>query len=365
MKLGGYGLVVTSSAVSGLVEGLEICPTKTPIEGVVWGDPVSKRLIDMVRTVARTPSTVLLSGESGVGKEVFAQFVHSNSKRSDKPFVGVNCAAIPASLLESELFGHERGAFSGATERRIGLFERAQQGTVFLDEITEMPLELQAKLLRVLQERTIVRVGGTNTVPLDVRVIAASNRDIKRSVDDGEFRLDLFYRLNVFPIHIPPLRQRRGDIRPLVQAFADRYAAQLENPPLRMSAEAIASLEEHAFAGNVRELVNIVERAMILASADEEQEITTLHIQLDHGRHPMEWADQDAMSQWEPEEAVRFVPGTDPLTDVRMRVILKTLEHFDGNRTRTAEALGVSLRTIRNKIRDYKERGHDVPDSNN
>jgi two-component system response regulator FlrC len=339
-----------------------ICPDDKPLSEIVYGDPVTAKLLEIVDAVAQTPATVLITGESGVGKEVFARAVHHRSRRSQTSFVAVNCAAIPATLLESELFGHEQGAFSGATERRVGLFEGANKGTVFLDEVTEMPLELQAKILRVIQERSIRRVGGSQSIPLDGRIIAASNRDLHDAVDNGDFRLDLYYRLNVFPIHIPPLRQRRGDIRPLVERFAAGFAAQLDNHPDLISGEVMDLLNDHTFAGNVRELMNVVERAMIIASASGVDVITAEHIMLGHGQHPISWAERDADARCVANESVPFVPGYDPLTDVRMRVILKTLEHFDGNRTHTAEALGVSLRTVRNKIRDYKDRGVDVPE---
>lgn len=326
---------------------------------LVFGDPVTSKIVELVETVAGTPSTVMLTGDSGVGKEIFARHVHARSKRSAKPFVAVNCAAIPASLLESELFGHEKGAFSGATSRHIGLFEKAREGTVFLDEVTELPLELQAKLLRVLQERSVRRVGGSETVPLDVRIIAASNRDLQDEVNCGQFRLDLFYRLNVFPIHIPPLRERLGDLEPLVQVFANHFASQHDDPPRVITASAMRCLAEHDFPGNVRELMNVIERAMIICSAHGEPKIEPEHLVIGQGSDTVS---REFDREVPDDDSVRFIPGDEPLTDVRMRVIIKTLEHFDGNRTRTAEALGVSLRTVRNKIKQYREKGMDVPE---
>lgn len=338
-------------------------------------DPAMLKLLKLAQSVARTPSTVLLSGESGVGKEIIARYIHNHSPRSDGSFVAVNCAALPSSLLESELFGHEKGSFSGATSRHIGLFERSTGGTILLDEISEVSLEMQAKLLRVLQERSMVRVGGSKEVKLDIRVIATTNRELRQCVDQGDFRLDLYYRLNVFPLKVPPLRERTGDIEPLVRYYLGKFSDQFQSPVNGITRGALDRLERYEFPGNVRELVNILERAVILAV--DSDTITEDHLLLDADISVDALGDEatitqevdiaeglHANSEAEVDDVMSFLPGSEPLTDVRRKIILGTLERFDGNRTRTAEALGVSLRTIRNKLRDYRELGIDVPESN-
>ena len=351
-------------------------------------DPAMLKLLTLARSVARTPSTVLLSGESGVGKEIVARFIHTHSPRAKNPFVAVNCAALPSSLLESELFGHEKGSFSGATSRHLGLFERSSGGTILLDEISEVSLEMQAKLLRVLQERSMVRVGGSSEVKLDIRVIATTNRDLRQCVDQGKFRLDLYYRLNVFPLKVPPLRERKGDIEPLVRYYLGKFAAQFGSPVCGITRASIERLRAYRFPGNVRELVNVLERAVILAVDSEIITEDYLLLEADISIDVM-GATSSAARSIPPESEVarpattlprpttdvgidtidddvmEFLPGSEPLTDVRRKIIIGTLERFEGNRTRTAEALGVSLRTIRNKLRDYREKGIDVPDPNN
>jgi formate hydrogenlyase transcriptional activator len=219
----------------------------------------------MVRIVAPTEATVLINGETGTGKELIAEAIHKGSDRSNGPFVKVNCAAIPAGLLESELFGHERGAYTGAVTRNIGRFERANKGTLFLDEIGDLPIELQPKLLRVLQEKQFERLGGTATIRTDVRVICATHRDLTEMIDEGQFRSDLFYRLSVFPIELPPLRERPEDIQPLVRHFAASYAARMERPITAVADEFMAALTRHSWPGNVRELQNFIERSVILS----------------------------------------------------------------------------------------------------
>jgi transcriptional regulator with PAS, ATPase and Fis domain len=355
------------------------------------------QLLQLVQSVARTPSTVLLVGESGVGKEVLARHIHANSKRAHAPFVGVNCAALSQSLLESELFGHEKGAFTGATARHQGVFERAQGGTILLDEISEISPDTQGRLLRVLQERVMTRVGGVDEIKLDIRIIATTNRNLREWVDQGHFRLDLYYRLNVFPLHIPPLRQRRADIAPLVLYHSVRLAKQLGSSVRGISQAALDRLERYDYPGNVRELVNILERAIILAH--DARWIDTEHLLIDPSltspptltllsarnqgpRRLFPEPSSDQAAQSTPRASLladdadeslsdnakhiqlSFVPGSEPLTDVRRKVILGTLERFHGNRTRTAKALGVSLRTIRNKLKEYRERGAhiDLPD---
>lgn len=352
---------------------------------MVYEDPATGEVLKLARSVARTSSTVLLTGESGVGKEIFARAIHKASPREERPFIAVNCAALPSSLLESELFGHEKGAFSGAVARHVGHFERASHGTILLDEISEVSLETQAKLLRVLQERVMLRVGGHEEIKLDLRVIATTNRNLRLCVDRGDFRLDLFYRLNVFPIQIPALRERPRDIPALVLHYLSHFSQRFGVEVSGIAVEAMEMLSAHRFDGNVRELVNVVERAVILCA--DEPIVQTRHIVLDacaelpdvsrspsssFGERPSSRhlaalssrkisADVEAPGRPAEDPAISFLPGSEPLTDVRRKIIIGTLERFDGNRTRTAEALGVSLRTIRNKLRDYREKGIDVP----
>src|SRR3984893_14410287 len=233
---------------------------------IVGNSDALRRVLDMVRVVAPTGATVLINGETGTGKELIAEAIHKCSDRSDRPFVTVNCAAIPAGLLESELFGHERGAYTGAVTRGIGRFERANRGTLFLDEIGDLPLELQPKLLRVMQERQFERLGGGATIQTDVRVICATHRNLVEMVDERQFRADLFYRLSVFPVELPPLRERQEDIRPLVHHFAMDYAARMHKRITAVSEEFMTALARHSWPGNVRELQNLIERSVILST---------------------------------------------------------------------------------------------------
>jgi formate hydrogenlyase transcriptional activator len=242
-------------------------PHGSALPRIVGNSNALRRVLDMVRVVAPTDATVLIQGETGTGKELIAEAIHRYSDRSNGPFMKVNCAAIPAGLLESELFGHERGAYTGAVARGIGRFERANQGTLFLDEIGDLPLELQPKLLRVIQERQFERLGGAATIHTDVRIICATHRNIVEMVDNCEFRADLFYRLSVFPIELPPLRERPEDIRLLVHHFAMDYAARMRKRITAISEEFMTALVRHAWPGNVRELQNVIERSVILSTS--------------------------------------------------------------------------------------------------
>jgi formate hydrogenlyase transcriptional activator len=244
----------------------ELCGSGLP--RIVGNSAALRRVVDMVRIVAPTDATVLINGETGTGKELIAEAIHKYSDRSNGPFVKVNCAAIPAGLLESELFGHERGAYTGAVARGLGRFERAHRGTLFLDEIGDLPLELQPKLLRVMQERQFERLGGAATIQTDVRVICATHRNLVEMIDEGEFRADLFFRLSVFPIELPPLRERPEDIRLLVHHFAMDYAARMRKRITAISEEFMAALVRHSWPGNVRELQNFIERSVILSTGD-------------------------------------------------------------------------------------------------
>lgn len=310
--------------------------------GVVAEDPATQALLELARRVAATDTTVLLTGESGVGKEVFARYIHHHSARQAGPFVAVNCAAIPESLLESVLFGHEKGSFTGAASAQPGKFEQANGGILMLDEVAELPLNLQAKLLRVLQEREVERVGGRLPIPLDVRVIAATNRDLGSWVQEGRFREDLYYRLNVFPLEIMPLRERRGDIPVLARHFLKRFEDVIGRRGYVLSDAAQAELTGYDWPGNIRELCNVVQRAMVLAPGAE---IGPEHLMLPR---------QGISSQ--PRSAT-VLHGDKGLKDVERETILDTLRRMSGSRRRTAEALDMSERTLRHKLKQYREAG--------
>jgi two-component system response regulator FlrC len=293
----------------------------------------------MAARVAASDATVLITGESGVGKEVMARLIHRGSARSRGPFVAINCAAIPDNLLEATLFGHERGAFTGASQSSAGKFEQAQGGTLLLDEISEMPLALQAKLLRVLQEREVERVGGRKPIPLDVRVLATSNRDLQAEVQAGRFREDLYYRVNVFPLHIPPLRERRGDILPLARRILARSAEGPGGRPFLLSPEAESGLTSYTWRGNIRELENVLQRAMILAPGSR--------IEVEHLCLPADAAATVAA----PVGATALPTG---MKELERAHILGTLEAAGGVRRIAAQRLGMSERTLRYKLAQYR-----------
>ncbi len=316
---------------------------------IVWGkSDAMKSVREMVQRVGQAESTVLIQGESGTGKEVIARAIHEMSARVDKPFIKVNCAAIPTSLMESEFFGHEKGAFTGATQRRLGRFELADGGTLLLDEITEIPQELQVKLLRVLQEREFERIGGNKTLHVDVRVLATTNRNILQEVKAGNFREDLYYRLNVFPIHLPPLRERSEDVLEFAQNFLKQNAARYGVTPKKLSKESIQMLRIYSWPGNVRELQNIIERAIILVA--NRDEILPSDLSLESSV-----LDANALDS----------AGCQKVEDAERDLIFKTLERLKGNRTHAAKALGISLRTLRNRLRDYRKQGFKVHEPEN
>ncbi|SEM79889.1 DNA-binding transcriptional response regulator, NtrC family, contains REC, AAA-type ATPase, and a Fis-type DNA-binding domains [Methylobacterium sp. UNC300MFChir4.1] len=321
----------------------------------VWRDPSMERVVKLAEQVARSEASVLITGESGTGKEVLARHVHQKSNRAGKPFVSVNCAAIPEALLESELFGHEKGAFTGAVARRIGRFEEANGGTLLLDEISEMDVRLQAKLLRALQERVIDRVGGTAPVRVDIRVLATSNRNLAEEVRKGTFREDLLYRLNVVGLRIPPLRERPADILELATHFARKYAAVNGMPVRPLSAEARALVLRNPWRGNVRELENTLHRAVLLASGDAigPEAILSPEGETFAVEGPAARAAQVA------EAATRGLVGR-TVAQVECDLILDTLDHCLGNRTHAAKILGISIRTLRNKLNEYVSAGLDV-----
>ncbi len=317
-----------------------------------------KQVITMCDQIAPSVASVLITGESGTGKEVIAKYLHEKSNRRGQKMVSVNCAAIPDNLLESELFGHEKGAFTGAVSRRIGKFEEANGSTLLLDEISEMDLRLQAKLLRAIQEKEIDRVGGSQPVPVDIRIIATSNRDLASYVKEGNFREDLFFRLNVIQLHLPPLRERKEDIAIFAQSFADKYTQLNCLAPKKVSDEAIAKLEKHSWPGNVRELENTMHRAVLLATTDE---VTTDNIMLTPSAidsNSISGAEQvmddsDSSSADEGGGGNALVGKT--VGEVEKELILGTLDHCLGNRTHAASILGISIRTLRNKLNEYKK----------
>jgi DNA-binding NtrC family response regulator len=304
-----------------------------------------KRAVSETQRVAQTEATVLLLGESGTGKELFARAVHHLSARRDRPFVAINCAAIPETLIENELFGHERGAFTGAGDRRLGKFELASSGTVFLDEIGELPLAVQGKLLRVIEEKVVDRIGGRAPVPVDVRVVAATNRDLKADVETGEFRRDLFFRLAVFPLEIPPLRDRESDIDLLAKHFAADLGKELRGREATLSVDALAALRKHRWPGNVRELENAIERACILSDTMmlEPQDLG-LNTSPTDNAEAMKLFDLSGSLSEAAQRAVRLV---------ERQKLLVALEASNGNKMQAAEHLGVSYKTLLTKIKDY------------
>jgi two-component system response regulator FlrC len=323
--------------------------------GIIAADPRTKEVMLLAARVAKTDATVMLTGESGTGKEVFARYIHDHSNRAKGAFVAINCAAIPDNLLEATLFGHEKGAYTGAQAAQAGKFEQANGGTLLLDEISEMPLGLQAKLLRVLQEREVERVGGKKPIPLDIRVLATSNRDMAAEVAAGRFREDLYYRLNVFPLQIPSLRERPGDIAPLANHFLVEHGAQL-GKSARLAPSGEAKLAAHAWPGNVRELENAVQRALILAPGDLVQ---GEHLLLMNA--PAAPAGLPAAAVAEVVAASAASPAvaasSSNMKDLERQHILETLAKLGGSRKKAVEVLGISERTLRYKLKQYKDEG--------
>lgn len=321
---------------------------------IIGESAVMKRATAETQKVAATDATVLLLGESGTGKELFARAVHHLSPRRRQPFVAINCAAIPETLIENELFGHEKGAFTGASDRRLGKFELANGGTIFLDEIGEMPLSVQGKLLRVLEEKTVDRVGGRLPIAVDVRVVAATNRSLSEAAHKGEFRLDLFYRLAVFPVEIPPLRTRGDDVLLLAAQFAQKFGKEFRGRAAVLSAESLTALRQHRFSGNVRELQNLIERACILADSNTitPQDLGLVQSSKFKVNSSNEF-DTSGSLQEVANRATRLVES---------RKIRETLEFCGGNKTRAAEKLGVSYKTLLTKIKEYELGSPDETD---
>ncbi len=330
---------------------------------MIYSDPAMAKVVDLANQVAGSDASILITGESGTGKEVLARHLHRKSLRADKPFISINCAAIPENLLESELFGHEKGSFTGAIARRIGKFEEANGGTLLLDEISEMDVRLQAKLLRALQERVIDRVGGTKPVAVNLRVIATSNRNLAQAVAEKSFREDLLYRLNVVNLQVPPLRQRPSDILALAEHFADKYSRANGVPLRRLSEEAVRQLTSANWPGNVRELENTLHRAVLLSSGE------AIGIEALRAPDGSRLDDIIALGASNPasaaaaaaESVTRSLVGQ-TVAEVERDLILQTLDHCIGNRTHAANILGISIRTLRNKLRQYNHDGVEVPE---
>ncbi len=334
---------------------------------VIHGSEAMKRTLAMAEQIAPSEASVLISGESGTGKEVIARFIHKKSSRATKPFIAVNCAAIPGNLMESELFGHEKGSFTGALSRRVGKFEEANGGTLLLDEISEMDISLQSKLLRAIQEREIDRVGGAKPVKINIRILATSNRDLEVEVKKGTFREDLFFRLNVINLHLSNLVERLDDIAPLSTYFIEKYSKANGLPPRKLSSEALTKLKSHDWPGNVRELENIMHRAVLMAQGNVIDEAAILLPKSSNQGAGVKSQGSGSV------ESISQLPAGLPssnakrnelvgrtVDDVEKELILDTLNHCLGNRTQAANILGISIRTLRNKLKQY----NDEPASN-
>lgn len=320
---------------------------------LIYGDKKTENVLKLAKQIAPSEANVLLTGESGTGKEIFSRFIHDNSKRANKKFVAVNCAAIPETLLESELFGYEKGAFTGAVARRIGKFEEASDGTLLLDEISEMDIKIQSKLLRAIQEKEIDRIGGKAPIKVNTRIIATSNRNLSEAVKNGTFRQDLYYRLNVVNINIPPLRERPDDIVVLAKHFVKKYSELNELPMKELSVQAEEKLKNYLWPGNVRELENTIHRAVLMSVDDKiGEECILLN---DEGSIIKKPEVGEEMSGGE------FVGRT--VATMERNLIIDTLKHTLGNRTIAANILGISIRTLRNKLKQYEEEGYKVPEA--
>ncbi len=317
---------------------------------LIYGDKKTEAVLKLAKQVAPSEANILLTGQSGTGKEVFSRFIHDNSKRANKKFVAVNCAAIPETLLESELFGYEKGAFTGAVARRIGKFEEASGGTLLLDEISETDVKIQAKLLRAIQEKEIDRIGGKAPIKVDTRIIATSNRNLDECVKNGTFRQDLYYRLNVVNINIPPLKDRPDDIIVLAKHFAKKYSELNDIPLKEMTPAAEQKLLNYLWPGNVRELENTVHRAVLLSTGDKIDEDAILLDDIDAVINPVAGTEMSG---------AEFVGST--VACMERNLIIDTLKHTMGNRTTAANILGISIRTLRNKLKQYQDEGFEVP----
>jgi two-component system response regulator FlrC len=376
LKLGAYDYIlkpfapeVIEELVKRVLEIEDVAPSsKRKKNTAIFRSAFMAQIFALAKDVAASEATVLITGESGTGKEVFARFIHEHSGRANSGgFIAVNCAALPENLIESELFGYEKGAFTGASNRKPGKFEMAHGGTILLDELGELPLHLQAKLLRVLQEKEIERLGGTKPVKVNVRVLATTNRDLKKEVDEGNFREDLYYRLNVIAIELPPLRERKDDIMELATFFVEKYCQINGKTTCKLSDETVKVLLDYDWPGNVRELEHTIERAVVLCRNDviterdlflhgitinqfvaDRQELTASDIQS---------AETHSVNEEVSDSGIK-VGST--IADMERELILNTLKDTGGNRTKAAEILGITVRTLRNKLNVYKDKGIDI-----
>lgn len=347
MKLGAYDFIIKPLTVK-MIDSMaaQVFNGQAPaglnrINGkydIITNNPEMNRILKEAKAVANSRASIFLQGESGTGKELFARYVHRHSNRKDRPFVAINCAALPETLLESELFGHEKGAFTGAINRKIGKFELANNGTVLLDEISEMDYQLQSKLLRVLQEKEIDRVGGMDPIPIDVRIIATSNQDIEQQINENKFREDLYYRLNIIPFRLPSLRERPDDIPVLIDHFIQKYN-RIDNRNVKgLTDEAVQQLYHMPWKGNVRELENVIERAILMC-----------------GGEMIEKKDLIVGDRCKNMEApIQNHDPTGSLKEMEKKIIFRTLDQTNGNRTHAADMLGISVRTLRNKLKEYR-----------
>ncbi len=349
MKLGAFDFIVKPLTVemikiisSQLFDRAVVLDRDKPEAkfAIITENAKMNRLLQEAREIAHSQASIFIEGESGTGKELFARYIHNYSNRKNRLFVAINCSALPETLLESELFGHEKGSFTGAITRKKGKFELANHGTMLLDEISEMNIQLQSKLLRVLQEREIDRIGGTTPIPIDVRIIATTNTDIEKQLRDGKFREDLYYRLNVIPFHLPPLKDRRDDIPLLARHFVEKYNRLDKRNVKGLTEAAIELLIQMPWKGNVRELENVMERAVLMCKGDfiDEEDL---------GSHEKMRAVETTRST--------FVPSVS-LKEMEKKVIFHALDQTNGNRTRAADILGISVRTLRNKLNEYREK---------
>lgn len=341
---------------------------------MIASDPSMKSVVAIADKVAPSEATILITGESGTGKEVMSKYIHRKSKRANGPFIALNCAAIPENLLESELFGHEKGAFTGAVSRRLGKFEEANGGTLLLDEVSEMHPSLQAKLLRAIQEREITRIGNNDPVKVDVRIVATSNRNLEDSVAKGEFREDLYFRLNVVNIRLPALRERPADILPLAKFFLDKFADQNGVAKKEISEDAKQKIQAHHWKGNIRELENTMHRAVLVSMRDEieadavyiagmaQTSIPTASKAPDPKGVSSAGTSSQAAGNVQNPGAVETLIGR-TIADVERDMIINTLDHCLGNRTHAANILGISIRTLRNKLSQYRDEGLDIPEA--
>lgn len=323
--------------------------SQNPPKDIITKDEKILSLLDMLKSVAKSKSSILIQGESGTGKELFARYVYRHSNRRQMPFVAVNCAAIPAQLLESEMFGYEKGAFTGATVKKIGKFELADSGTLLLDEISEMDIQLQAKLLRVIQESEVDRLGGKMPVPIDVRIIATTNADLQSRILQKTFRSDLYYRLNVIPVIVPPLRERNGDVILLAQYFIHKYSEVNEKPEPVLTPEAKSALLSHGWPGNVRELENVIERAVLICPG---RQIAPEHLFLEKNEPPASIRAADLKTGEKPRQEIDDSAGH-TLHEMEKNMIFDTLNRVNWNKTKASKILGISVRTMRNKLNEY------------